>query len=123
MGAKGARAVLCPSAPPEMDGGVAFGVVAGSVEAPRVSWFERPLPITDDLLALAAPLPPTQVMRFAATSRRCIDRGRKRAFNCRPATTSAISAPTMCCGEAPIVVITPVAPPVKTPSGLKRTEH
>lgn len=61
------RPVLCPSAPPDLPDSMAFGVVGGTAEQPRVSWIERPLPVTKDLLALAQPLPPTQVLRFAAT--------------------------------------------------------
>jgi hypothetical protein len=45
---------------------MAFGVVAGSAESPRVAWIEKPVPVTGDLLALAAPVVPTQVLRFAA---------------------------------------------------------
>jgi len=43
-----------------------FGVVGGTAEAPRVAWLERPVPVTEELLALAGPVPPAQVMRFAA---------------------------------------------------------
>jgi hypothetical protein len=49
-----------------MPGSVAFGVVGGAAEAPRVAWIERPVPVTEALLALAGPVLPTQVMRFAA---------------------------------------------------------
>jgi len=58
--------VLCPSAQPGIAGGVAFGVVGGTLEQPRVSWLERPVPITDDLLGLTAPVDPTEVLRIAA---------------------------------------------------------
>lgn len=49
-----------------MPGSMAFGVVAGTVDEPRVRWIEKPIPLTDDLLALTAPLPPAQVLRIAA---------------------------------------------------------
>ena len=62
----GAPAPLCPSAQPQMEGARAFGVVGGAPEARRVSWIERPVPVTPELLALSAPVPPTRVMRFAA---------------------------------------------------------
>jgi hypothetical protein len=57
--------LLCPSAEPGLPGCVAFGVVGGSVEEPRVRHLEAPLPVTEDLLALAAPALPTEVFRFA----------------------------------------------------------
>ncbi len=39
-----------------------FGVVAGSPEEPRVAWLERPVPVTDELLARTGSVPPTQVL-------------------------------------------------------------
>ncbi len=57
---------MCPSAQPGMEGRVAFGVVAGTPENPRVAWIERPVPVTSELLALTAPVQPTQVLRFSA---------------------------------------------------------
>jgi hypothetical protein len=58
--------LLCPSARPEMEGSVAFGVVVGTVEEPRTLHLERPLPVTDELLALSGPVAPAEVFRFAA---------------------------------------------------------
>ncbi len=49
-----------------MAGSVAFGVVGGTTEEPRVSWIEKPVPVTGDLLALTGSVPPTQVLRIAA---------------------------------------------------------
>ena len=49
-----------------MAGSVAFGVVGGTTEEPRVSWIEKPVPVTGDLLALTGDVPPTQVLRIAA---------------------------------------------------------
>lgn len=66
MEPKSERPVLCPSAQPGMAGAMAFGVVGGSAETPRVAWIERPVPVTADLLALTGPLPATQVLRIAA---------------------------------------------------------
>jgi len=60
------RTVLCPSAQPEMTGSVAFGVVGGTADQPRVTWIEKPVPVTGDLLALTGAVPPTQVLRIAA---------------------------------------------------------
>lgn len=60
------RPPLCPSARPEMAGGVIFGVVVGTLEAPRVGYLEAPQPVSDELLALAAPAKPAEVFRIAA---------------------------------------------------------
>jgi hypothetical protein len=57
---------LCPSAQPEIPGSVAFGVIAGSAENPRVAWIEEPVPVTNELLGLTKPVAPTQVLRIAA---------------------------------------------------------
>ncbi|MGD9891516.1 MAG: nitrogen fixation protein [Dehalococcoidia bacterium] len=59
-------ASLCPSAPPETDGAVIFGVVGGTARAPRLAHLVQPLPVTDELLALAAPASPGAVFRAAA---------------------------------------------------------
>jgi hypothetical protein len=63
---KNVRRVLCPSAQPGMAGSIAFGVVGGSPEEPRVQWIEKPVPVTEDLLALTGSVPATQVLRIAA---------------------------------------------------------
>jgi hypothetical protein len=63
---KGSRSVMCPSAQPEIPGSVAFGVIVGSADSPRVAWIERPVPVTSELLALTSPVAPTQVLRIAA---------------------------------------------------------
>jgi hypothetical protein len=57
---------LCPSAQPEMDDVIAFGVVGGTIEEPRVAYFNEPQPVSDELLALSKPVKPTEVFRFAA---------------------------------------------------------
>ena len=66
MEPKSTLPIQCPSAQPGMPGSMVFGVVGGTAEAPRVAWLERPVPVTEELLALAGPVPPAQVMRFAA---------------------------------------------------------
>jgi len=45
---------------------VAFGVILGNDDEPRMVHLERPLPVTDELLALSEPVKPTEVFRFAA---------------------------------------------------------
>ncbi|MBI3693874.1 MAG: nitrogen fixation protein [Acidobacteria bacterium] len=64
--AGGRPALLCPSAQPEMSGSMILGVMGGTAEEPRLSYLEEPQPVTGDLLALAAPVQPTQIFRFAA---------------------------------------------------------
>jgi hypothetical protein len=56
----------CPSARPEMEGSVVFGVVGGTAGEPRLGYLEKPLPVTDEILALSGPVPPTEIFRFAA---------------------------------------------------------
>ena len=60
------RAVVMPSAQPDWEGSVVIGVVGGTADAPLMSHLETPQPITDELLALARPVTPTEVFRFAA---------------------------------------------------------
>src|ERR1700692_4298654 len=57
---------LCPSAQPDMNGCVAFGVVGGKIEEPRLIYLCEPQIVTDELLDLAMPVPSTEVFRFAA---------------------------------------------------------
>lgn len=58
---------LCPSAKPEMEGSIVFGVISGTVEEPRLAHLVKPQPVTNELLALADPVAPTEVFRFAAS--------------------------------------------------------
>jgi hypothetical protein len=58
---------LCPSAQPNMENSVAFGMITGSVNSPRLSYLSKPRPVTREMLAFAAPAKPTEVFRFAAT--------------------------------------------------------
>jgi hypothetical protein len=57
---------LCPSAQPGMPGAVVFGIAAGTVEVPRVAYLAESLPVTPEVLALAGPLEPAEIFRFAA---------------------------------------------------------
>lgn len=66
MTAAGRPVPLCPSAQPG-DDAVVIGVVGGTVEEPRVRPLEHPVPASRALLALAEPVRPTEVFRFAAT--------------------------------------------------------
>jgi hypothetical protein len=66
------RALMCPSVPAHYPDAVAFGVVTGSTDAPDMVPLIPPLPVTDELLAMAAPVSPGEVFRFAG---RCIQDG------------------------------------------------
>ena len=57
---------FCPSAPPDVAGSIVIGVVGGTAEQPRVSYLAEPQPVTDAVLALADPVEPIEVFRFAA---------------------------------------------------------
>jgi hypothetical protein len=58
--------LLCPSAQPTTPGAVAFGVVDHTGAAPEVAYLDAPVAVSDALLALAEPLQPTEVLRFAS---------------------------------------------------------
>ncbi|MDZ8187261.1 MAG: nitrogen fixation protein [Nostoc sp. ChiSLP02] len=63
------RTTLCPSARPETESGdtVIFGIVGGTVTAPRIAYLKEPLPITDELVAKASPVTPAEIFRTAAS--------------------------------------------------------
>lgn len=60
------KALLCPSAQPEMEGSRILGVIGGPVEAPQLAYLNEHLPVTQELLASAAPARPMQIFRIAA---------------------------------------------------------
>jgi hypothetical protein len=60
------RQTLCPSAQPDWQGSQLIGVVGGTAQTPEVAYLPEPQPITEELLALAQPVKPTEVFRFAA---------------------------------------------------------
>ncbi len=49
-----------------MPGARVIGVVRHDHETPEVDYLEEPLEVTPELLEMAAPLPPTEIFRFAA---------------------------------------------------------
>src|SRR5512135_146392 len=57
---------LCPSARPEMEGSVVFGVIGGTAERPRLAYLSEPRPVTDEVLALSGPVAPTEIFRIGA---------------------------------------------------------
>jgi hypothetical protein len=58
---------LCPSAQPGMDQCRVLGVVQRDGPTPMLQYLNEHLPATDEVLAMAAPLKPTEVFRLAAT--------------------------------------------------------
>jgi hypothetical protein len=62
----------CPSAHPEGDGAVIFGVVGGSAAEPRIGYLQRPVAASPEVLSLAAPAAPASVFRFGG---RCAEGG------------------------------------------------
>ena len=64
--------ILCPSAFPEWEGARLFAVVGGTPERPETAYLVQPQPVTPDILALAGPVAPIEVFRFAAP---CAARG------------------------------------------------
>lgn len=57
--------IRCPSAQPSAEG-VVIGVVTGTTEERRIGYLNEPQPVTDAILAMAAPAEPAQVFRMAA---------------------------------------------------------
>jgi hypothetical protein len=58
---------LCPSAQPGMDNCRVLGVIDHDAPKPMLLYLNREMAVTPDVLALAAPLKPTEVFRLAAT--------------------------------------------------------
>ncbi|HET8705144.1 MAG TPA: hypothetical protein VFM46_02485 [Pseudomonadales bacterium] len=57
---------MCPSAQPDWEGAKVFGVVGGTADAPETAYLAAPVPVTSQLIALAQPVEPAEVFRFAA---------------------------------------------------------
>jgi hypothetical protein len=64
---------LCPSAQPGMDACRVLGVIQREGSAPKLEYLNHALAATPEILAMAAPLKPTEVFRLAATcaERKC----------------------------------------------------
>jgi hypothetical protein len=63
--------LLCPSARGQPGASLLIGVVGGTPEAPRITPTEVALEVTPELLALADPVTPTEVFRFASSCQGC----------------------------------------------------
>jgi hypothetical protein len=60
------KSLLCPSAAPEMDGSVIFGIVVGTPEQPELVHLPQTKEIPPELLTLEFPVQPTEIFRIAA---------------------------------------------------------
>uniref|UniRef100_A0A2P0ZG96 Nitrogen fixation protein n=1 Tax=[Tolypothrix] sp. PCC 7415 TaxID=373957 RepID=A0A2P0ZG96_9CYAN len=60
------KTTLCPSARPESEDSVVFGIISGTVVEPRVAYLRQPQAITDELIAKASPITPAEIFRTAA---------------------------------------------------------
>ena len=58
--------LLCPSSRGTLEDSVLIGVVTGDAEGPRVVPTERAIPVTPEILAMAEPVGPSEVFRFAS---------------------------------------------------------
>lgn len=60
------KSLLCPSAQPDMREARLLGVIGGTAEKPELVYLNERVPITDELMAQAAPARPGQIFRIAA---------------------------------------------------------
>jgi hypothetical protein len=58
--------LMCPSAQHQLDGAKVFAVIGGTAEHPEVNYLEEALPVTPEVVAMAAPVDPAEVFRIAA---------------------------------------------------------
>ena len=64
---RGGAPKLCPSAQPEMDNCRVLGVIQHDAAKPMLLYLKEPLAATPEVLAMAAPLKPTEVFRLSGT--------------------------------------------------------
>ena len=67
---KTSKTTLCPSSQSDTDDAVAFGVVEGTVEAPRVAYLERSQPVEE--IVQPSAVKPTEMLRIASS---CQEKG------------------------------------------------
>jgi hypothetical protein len=58
--------LLCPSSQPGVEGARVLGIVQQFDDGREVTYLEEALPAAPDVLAMAAPLQPTEIFRLAA---------------------------------------------------------
>ncbi len=56
----------CPSAQHHLAGAQVFAVIGGSVSQPEVTYLEEAIAVTDEVIAMAAPVDPAEVFRISA---------------------------------------------------------
>ena len=61
------KKILCPSARPEEEDSMIFGVITGIKDKPSVTYLKESQPITEELIALAQPVTPAEVFRIGGT--------------------------------------------------------
>ena len=60
------KTTLCPSARPEPENSVVFGIISGTTAEPRVTYLKQPQTLTDELIAKASPVTPAEIFRTAS---------------------------------------------------------
>jgi len=96
--------ILCPSAQPDMAGAKIFGIQTTNPEAERrVGYLSQSLPVTEELLAAAAPAEAAEVFRIAAP---CLGSGCKHfdGANCMLATRVATMLNPVVAGLPPCAI-------------------
>jgi hypothetical protein len=85
---------LCPSARPALDHSVVFGIVSGTIDAPRVVYLKKVQPVTEALIAKVQPVTPAEVFRTASA---CETKSCQHfdGSNCRLATRIAEQFPVV----------------------------
>jgi hypothetical protein len=88
------KTTLCPSARPESEGSIVFGIISGTVAEPRVAYLKQPQPVTDELIAKASPITPAEIFRTASP---CATKGCQHfdGQDCRLATRIVESFPAV----------------------------
>ena len=66
MARRADQALKCPSAQPGMGDVQVLGVVTRDAEEPRLAYLDEPVAATAEMLAMAAPVPVSQVFRLSA---------------------------------------------------------
>ena len=95
--------MMCPSAQPGMKELQLIGVVTFDEGAPRIAYLNETVPMTNDLLASAAPAEPREVFRMAAhcEERRCTHFD---GVNCQLATRIVQILPVVVDGPPPCLI-------------------
>jgi hypothetical protein len=63
---KKSKSLMCPSAEPDMDGSLIFGIVTGTPEQPELVHLPQVKEIPPELLTLESHVKPTEIFRIAA---------------------------------------------------------